>query len=128
MSIEISTPPASEPVSLVEAKAHILVDASTDDTLISTLITTARIYAENYTRRAFITQTIKARYDYFQSWFELEKAPLISVSSITYIDTTGSTQTLATDQYDVDIYSTPPRITEAYGASFPTARADVPNW
>ncbi len=127
MSIEISTAPATEPVTLTEAKAHLYVDTSNDDTMITSLIVAARVYAENYTRRAFITQTIKARYDHFQSFFEMEKPPLISVSSITYIDTTGSTQTHSSSDYDVDIYSTPARITEGYGTTWPSTRSSVPN-
>ena len=127
MSIEISTAPTSEPVTLTEAKAHMYVDTTDDDTLITTLITSARLYAENFTRRAFITQTITARYDYFPCFFEVEKPPLASVSSINYLDTTGNSTLLAASGYDVDIYATPARITQAYGTTWPSTRADVPN-
>ncbi|HHI82152.1 MAG TPA: hypothetical protein ENJ99_03285, partial [Rhizobiales bacterium] len=51
------TPPAIEPVSLVEAKAHLKVEVSDDDSLIDGLITTARQHIERQTGKALIDQT-----------------------------------------------------------------------
>jgi uncharacterized phiE125 gp8 family phage protein len=59
---KLITPPASEPVTLAEAKSHLRVDLNDDDTLINALITAARQMAEEYTRRAFITQTWEATF------------------------------------------------------------------
>ena len=56
MSLQLITPPAIEPVTLAEAKAHLKVDTTDDDTLITSLIAAARARAEWHTRRAFITQ------------------------------------------------------------------------
>ena len=50
------TPPTVEPVSLSEAKAHLRVDGSDEDTYISACITAARTRLEHETRRAFIKQ------------------------------------------------------------------------
>jgi hypothetical protein len=52
-----TTDPASEPVTLAEAKAHLRIDHADEDSLITALITAAREYAEAYTARAFISQT-----------------------------------------------------------------------
>lgn len=57
MALRLITPPASEPVNLAQAKNHLKVDLSNDDALIDSLIVSARQRAEEYTRRAFITQT-----------------------------------------------------------------------
>jgi uncharacterized phiE125 gp8 family phage protein len=57
MSLRLITPPASEPVTREQAKNHLRVDIDEDDTLISSLIVVARQRAEEFTRRAFITQT-----------------------------------------------------------------------
>jgi len=65
MSLTIVTPPAEEPVTLTEAKNHLRVDLSDDDSLISALIVAAREHAEAITRRAFITQTLKLSLDAF---------------------------------------------------------------
>ncbi|WP_025917676.1 head-tail connector protein [Herminiimonas sp. CN] len=56
MPIKLNTTPAVEPVSLAEAKLHLRVDFTDDDTLITMLIGAARVAAENICRRAFITQ------------------------------------------------------------------------
>lgn len=65
MALKLTTAPAVEPVTLSEAKAHLRLDISDDDALITTLITAARVHAENVCRRAFVTQ----KWDlYLDSW------------------------------------------------------------
>jgi uncharacterized phiE125 gp8 family phage protein len=48
--------PATEPVSLVEAKSWLREDASDEDDLIQSLVVSARLTLEAYTRRFFVTQ------------------------------------------------------------------------
>lgn len=57
--------PAEEPVSLVEARAHLRVDHYDDDGLIRLLISGARERAEQICRRALITQSWKLIIDEF---------------------------------------------------------------
>lgn len=61
----ILTQPAVEPVTLAEAKAHLRVDITDDDLLISSMIIAARQAAEAICRRALCTQTIKMVLDQF---------------------------------------------------------------
>lgn len=116
----------TEPISLAEAKVHLNVTTADDDALISTLILQARQYAENFTNRAFITQTWELRLDMFTPWtLTIPMSPLVSVSSIQYIDGSGVTQTLASSEYTVDAKSEPGRITPAYGKNWPVTRYEM---
>jgi len=54
----------------------------------------------------------------------LPVSSLQSVDSIKYLDNDGIQQTLAPSAYKVDNVSEPPRITPAWGTSWPTARND----
>ncbi len=124
--LTIVTEPTLEPVELADVKSHLSVEVSDDDTMISNFITAARRWCEHFTRRAFITQSWKLVLDKFPAEFRVPLPPLQSVTSITYIDTDGNTQTLASSVYTVDIDSEPGRIVEAYQQSWPTTR-DVVN-
>lgn len=124
-SITTVTPPASEPLSLADAKLHLRVDATDEDTLISSLITAARLWCESLAGRAFVTQTLAVRYDEFPDVIVLPRVPVASVTSIQYVDTAGTTQTLDASLYQVDIYSVPSRIAPAYGQSWPLTREQM---
>lgn len=57
MSFRLITDSATELYDVPTAKEHLRVDISDDDALIGSLIKAARRFCENYTGRAFITQT-----------------------------------------------------------------------
>lgn len=123
MALTLTVAPAEEPVTLAEAKAHLRVTDADSDTLITTLIKTARLMAEGFTNRAFVTQTWQWRLDGFFPWrISVPKGRLQSVSSIQYVDANGDTQTLASSDYSVDAKSDPGRIEPAYGKVWPTTR------
>ena len=50
-------PPALEPVTIAEVQAFLRIDGADENVLLSSLITTARDWAERTSGRAFITQT-----------------------------------------------------------------------
>lgn len=109
MSIELSSAPSKEPLTVAEAKEHIRVIGSSDDSYIEGLISLARKKVEYDTGRALITQTWIYRRDAFP-WsreIKLEKSPLQSVSSITYYDENDSQQTLSSSNYDTSAKKTP---------------------
>lgn len=56
MALRQIAAPATEPITLEEAKLHLRVDTTDDDALITGLISAARVAAENICRRAFVTQ------------------------------------------------------------------------
>jgi uncharacterized phiE125 gp8 family phage protein len=94
---------------------------STADPLLRMLIASARHAAEARLKRYLVTQTVDLYLDGFPDW-QIKLPPIQSVLAITYIDTNGSEQTIAADQYLVDAVSQPARITPAYGLSWPSAR------
>jgi hypothetical protein len=64
--------PASEPVSLADAKQFLRLDSgfTDDDSLITSLIQAARRWAEVYTRRRFIYQTVRLEMDFFPGYID----------------------------------------------------------
>jgi hypothetical protein len=59
------TEPAVNPVTLSEAKAHLRIDANDEDTLISSLVTTATRWAEDYCDRTWVYTQWKMSVDSF---------------------------------------------------------------
>jgi uncharacterized phiE125 gp8 family phage protein len=57
MSLTLTLPPAVEPVSLAEAKAHLRLETAADDGYIVVLITTARLQIEAALGLALVNQT-----------------------------------------------------------------------
>jgi uncharacterized phiE125 gp8 family phage protein len=129
MPLIVITPPTSEPVTVPEAKespAFRVTDAA-DDLAIGSLIKTARELGEAITKRAFLPTTYEYVLDEFPfSEIILPCPPLVSVTSIKYIDTNGAEQTLAPSTYAVDVNEEPGVVRLAYGKSWPGTR-DFPN-
>lgn len=126
----LETGPATEPVSRAEAKRWLRIDddVTDHDDEIDQLVSEARARAERVTGRALVTQTWKLRLDRFPCYdgaVFVNLPPLASVSSITYVDTDGATQTLSAALYQVDAYSQPGRIAPAYDESWPDTREQL---
>lgn len=143
--LTLITPPAEEPITLEEAKLHLRNPVDLEDPLVSALIVAARQKCESWLRRTLVTTTWELSLEGFPGcgWIpgfpytgrqylerqpvgtlygvELPNPALQSVTSITYVDTTGSTQTLATSEYQVET-GTPGRVLPAYGKVWPSTR------
>lgn len=104
MSLILTAPPASEPVTLADAKAHLKVDVDDDDGLITRLIVSARRAAEQYTGRVFVTQSWRHTVDAWPARraLALPKPPLIGVTSVTTYDRAGTGTVLSPSTYIVD--------------------------
>jgi uncharacterized phiE125 gp8 family phage protein len=126
-NVKVTTPPTSEPVSLDFIKTYLKVDGTTEDALITVLITAARQVAERYCQIALLPQTITETFPRFYSYgLRPTISPLISVEDITYLDLEGETETLSTDIYGVDNSVYPPHIFRIPYNDFPQTYA-VPN-
>lgn len=127
---EITVEPAVEPVDFAEFSDFARDIPGADQSLVMTMLFAAREQIEAMINRAMINRTVKVYWDEWPSKRQdlrralfLPFAPATSITSVQYIDGNGALQTWATVNYVTDITSEPPRITLAYGASFPTARS-----
>ena len=107
MGLVLTTPPTGEPLVLATVKNHLKVDTdlTADDSLITSLITAARMEAEETLWASLLTQTWTATYRGFPSWrdpLQLPRGPVSSVSSVTYLDPSGASQTLSNTLYTLD--------------------------
>lgn len=147
------TAPTAEPLALADVRAHLRIDSddSSQDATISLLMLAARRYAETYTGRSLLAQTWCAVADAFPGCpipaapfgayrpgsgsiiarhttdvvIKLLRGPVTSVTSITYVDTNGATQTLDPATYIFDPSDLVQRIAPAFGQSWPAVRAQL---
>ena len=112
MTLVLITPPAVEPVSLVEAKAHLRLTGTDDDDYLAALIAAARIQVEAATRRVLIEQTWRAYRDEWPSdgRVTLPLMPVRSIAEITLYDADGTPTVLAADRWSLDTASSPARL------------------
>jgi uncharacterized phiE125 gp8 family phage protein len=104
--LKLKTAPATEPVTLTEAKRQCRLDAAfvAQDDLIDSYIKTARQYLERLVG-PIIMQTW---YQYEENWPAWEtlcirKQRLLTVTAVTYIDLDGDSFTFSADDYTVNI-------------------------
>lgn len=72
--------PTVEPVTLAEAKAHLRIDSTDEDTLVDSLITTAREYIEEQTRLSLVATRWRYRLEGFPEDggdIELPRRPML---------------------------------------------------
>ena len=128
MSLTLFTAPAEEPITLQEAKAHLRVDGTADDALISALIQAARQHIDGrdgWLGRALMQQTWDYAIDEFPDadFIPLPLAPVQSITSITYTDTNGASQTFSSASYVLGAdLAWKPRVNLGYGLSWASTR------
>src|SRR4249919_3085096 len=118
----VTVAPASEPVTIGEAKTHVKVDGSDSDSELATMISTARTLVEEYTGTKLVSQTVVLRCSSFCDLRDLPLAPVASISSITYLDSSGVSQTLSTDVYEGVLFGLEPEIRLKINQSWPAVR------
>lgn len=130
MALVQTAAPATAVMTVAEAKTFLRVDHSDDDTLIESLIASSTRAAENHCQRAFITQTWNLYLDSFPhdgAPIRIALPPLQSVSSITYVDINGATQTWGASNYQVDAKRQPGMVVLAPNVAYPSTQFGVIN-
>lgn len=108
MRAKLITPPASEPVTLATAKAHLRETGTDQDDLIAIYIESARRHVEQTTGARCITQKWQLVLDKFpDGGIRLPGYPLISVESVGYIDPAGVAQTITVGDLVINTASRP---------------------
>jgi uncharacterized phiE125 gp8 family phage protein len=124
MALRLITPPAAEPLSLTEVKAHLRVDHTDDDALIALYLTAVRQWIDGkdgWLGRALMPQTWELSLDEFPTAeIRLPLVPVQSVSSVIYDDADGIPQTVDPDDYWLDDVSEPAWIAPVADVSWPT--------
>lgn len=133
MTLVLDTGPSVEPITLAETREHLNLTAAgspathADDDLLNNLIAAARELVDGrdgFLGRALISQTWDLKLDRLREPITVPLPPLQSISSITYTDTDGNAQTLASTEYQVTGVGGfgKGKVVEAYGKSWPSTR------
>lgn len=123
--------PTAEPIHRNEFKSHQRIDIPDEDGVIDGYISAARRVLEVQYKFQACAATWRMRMDELQyysdpsgvQYIPLPRGPLLNVSSLTYVDTTGTTQTWSSTNYTVDADDN--RLVLAYGADWPNTRNQV---
>lgn len=122
MNLRVLAGPAVEPITLAEAKLHLRLDSSDEDSLVSGLITAARTHVERYTNRVMIYQAFRLTLDTFPYEIELPRSLAVEAAAntvtgigyatprIQYYDEDDSQQTLtyAAGDFELLLANNPP--------------------
>jgi uncharacterized phiE125 gp8 family phage protein len=123
MRVVVVTPPSAEVVSVEQVKDHLNIDHSDDDALLSAYIAAATAVIdgpEGWLGRAIGEQVLEARLDDFGTGpILLPYPPLVTLSSVKYVDGDGVEQVLASTEYEL----LGSELDLAWGKSWPSVRS-----
>lgn len=118
-------------ITLAEAKADLNIEGTDDDTYITELIKMSTTYFEKRTWTTVMQKTFTAQFRKFpcnsDGLMRLAFPPLISVTSIKYIDGDNVQQTWAGTEYDAVIDREPGYIRLAYDKDWASSVRDHPD-
>lgn len=103
-ALRLVTPPASEPLTLAQAKTFLRIEHSADDEPITRAIAAARVAAENYIKTVLLPQTWEVSVaNPSASQLCLPLGPAQSITSITLITEAGATTTMNASNYRLSV-------------------------
>lgn len=126
MAITLVTAPTVEPVTAAEMRLHSRIPTTEETPLIERQITAARRWCEGFLSQVMVNTTFDLTLDSFPDWtIAVPRCPLVSVTSITYLDSAGDSQTVNSADYIIDTKTIPARITPAYGDFWPVTQSRI---
>ena len=137
-AMSATSEPASEPITLTDAKNYLRIDHDADDDLIASLISSVRQEAEEYTARSFISHGRRLIYEECApEEIILPMGPVLAITSVSTYNIVGDTTTVIDG---ADYYLAPgfdrlcfggalyaDRITVDYTAGYGANASDVPH-
>jgi uncharacterized phiE125 gp8 family phage protein len=126
MALIPTYPPAIEPVSLADLKAHLRLDGAIEDALLGSLITTSRLQVEAALALALITQGWLWTLDRWPdaSTIAMPVAPIQNISAITVSTANGTLASVQPADYILDGQAVPARLIAKDKWPLPGARAN----
>jgi uncharacterized phiE125 gp8 family phage protein len=121
--IKLDTPAGTSPITLQQAKDHMYVTISEDDTLIQSMIDTATTQTQNYTGLQLVDATYVQSLDAWQDTIELLRNPVKSITSIKYYDEDDVLQTLTATDFILDNFSIPNKLIKDVDATLPSLKS-----
>jgi uncharacterized phiE125 gp8 family phage protein len=120
---EVIAAPTEEPVALGDARLQVNIasDDTTYDAELTIYLKAARAHAEELTGTALMTQTVLMRASSFCDLGTLPTAPLQSITSVKYLDSSGVEQALPTTVYEAVLVGMRPFIRLKPSQAFPGA-------
>jgi uncharacterized phiE125 gp8 family phage protein len=126
MQFRLLTGPLAEPITLTDAKAHLRVDLSDDDVLITRLIAAAREWVEAQTGRALMTQSWRLSTNTWPGTDSvgLVRPPVQAVTAVRTISAAGDATIWAAENYALSQGTEPQRLLRLSGGWPEPGRAD----
>lgn len=112
MSLVMTSPPAAEPVTVADVKAHLRIDGGDEDILLASLLLTSRLHVETALSLALISQSWTLRLDRWppRRAIELPLAPLRAVDEVRVKAANGTADIVPAESYLVDLAARPARL------------------
>lgn len=110
MGYKVITPVSTPVIPLADLRTHLRLDllgalTHPDDVLIEGYLEAARAYCEHYTQRSIGQQTLELALDAFPDGAIELPLGAASITSVTYVDSALSVQTISNSLYSLDDYS-----------------------
>lgn len=127
MSIKVITPPTLTSIlTLSELRLHTRIDGTALDGPLALALAGAHAMAQHYTGTSIGAQVLELALDGFPCGaIRLTQGPVISIASISYADTSGVLQALASNAYMLDDFAVPAWTAPAVGTGWPDTLAAV---